>query len=151
MLVVATTGVVKHATSMPPTLANPPSGLAAALAETGVDTLVHVPRQAHGLAGFRDWVLGEDFPEKLKATYLGGEVYLDISKEDINAHALVKTELIDARGAELDFQLLVWRKSGYVAAPSRDGWVRSPLFKRSFRMTRRRDRSEAWKYRLETK
>lgn len=246
---IATTEVIEYATSMSPTLVNTPSGLATAFADSGLDAMVHVPRQAHRLAGFRDWVLGEDFPEKLKATYLGGEVYLDMSKEDINAHALVKTEvggvirnlneevdfghlfingvlvtnraarvsnnpdavavfwdslasgrvryveyhgraleilgspdwtmeivsdssvfkdtqqlreayhlarikeywLIDARGAELDFQLMVWRKSGYVAAPSRDGWVRSPLFKRSFRLTRRRDRSGAWKYRLEMK
>ncbi len=28
--------------------------------------LLRIPRAAHTLSGFRAWVLGEDFPEKLK-------------------------------------------------------------------------------------
>src|SRR5262245_54441054 len=53
--------------------------------------LLHVPRQAHELAGFRRWVLSDDFPEKLRVTFLKGEVYLDMSKENIQSHAAVKT------------------------------------------------------------
>jgi Uma2 family endonuclease len=208
--------------------------------------LVHIPRSAHTLAGFREWVLSEEFPEKLRVTFLRGEVYLDMSKEAIRTHAAVKTPvavtlgnlndeidfgdlyingvlvtnkaaqvsnnpdmvavfwetlesgrvryvakkehemeiegspdwlleiisdssvfkdtqqlrtayheagvreywLIDARGDEIIFQILHWRKNGYVAAPNKDGWLRSRVFGRDFRLTRKRDRRGAWKYDL---
>lgn len=57
----------------------------------GIDCLLHVPRQAHTLAGFRDWALSDEFPEKLRVTFLDGEVYLDMGKEEIRTHAAVKT------------------------------------------------------------
>jgi Uma2 family endonuclease len=210
------------------------------------DVLLRIPRQAHTLPGFRAWVLSDEFPEKLRATYVAGEVYLDMSKEEIRTHAAVKAEifgtiwnlnqqidfgdcyvdgvlvtneeadvsnnpdgvavlwktlktgrvryvakegreleiagspdwimeivsdgsvmkdtkelrdayhraripeywLIDARGLEVLFQILLWRKAGYVPALVRDGWQRSRVFGRSFRLTRTKDRRGAWKYRL---
>lgn len=57
--------------------------------------------------------------------------------------------LIDARGEEILFQILLWRKNGYVAAPIRDGWQKSKVFGRSFRLTRQRNRRGAWRYTLE--
>ena len=57
--------------------------------------------------------------------------------------------IIDARSEEIRFLVLHWRKSGYVAAPHHDGWVRSRVFQREFRLTRKRDRRGAWKYTLE--
>ncbi len=36
--------------------------------------------------------------------------------------------IIDARGDEISFQVLTWRKSGYVAVRHHDGWVRSRVF-----------------------
>jgi Uma2 family endonuclease len=59
--------------------------------------------------------------------------------------------LIDARGDEIDFQLLVRRKRGYVTMPAEEGWYRSRVFGRSFRLTRRRNRMGRWQYRLEVK
>ena len=56
--------------------------------------------------------------------------------------------MIDARGPEVLFPILLWRKAGYVPAPVRDGWQRSRVFGRSFRLTRKRDRRGAWRYRL---
>ncbi len=206
-----------------------------------VDGLLHVPRQAHTLSGFRAWVLSDEFPEKLKVTFLNGEVYLDMSKEEIRTHALVKTEvtrvlanliqeldlgdlyingvlvtnieakvsnnpdavavfwpslesgqvrylsrnnremeivgtpdwvleivsdssvvkdtqqlrqtyhqagireywLIDARGPAISFQVLHWRQKGYAAAINQDGWVRSRVFGRLFRLRRQTDRRGA--------
>jgi hypothetical protein len=55
--------------------------------------LLRIPPEAHTLAGFRHWVFAADFPEKLKATYLDGEVSLDMSKEEILTHAAVKTAI----------------------------------------------------------
>src|SRR5947209_6682112 len=52
-----------------------------------------VPKEAHTLTGFRHWVLSDDFPEKLRVTFLGGEVYLDMGKEEIRTHAAVKSEV----------------------------------------------------------
>lgn len=57
--------------------------------------------------------------------------------------------IIDARGEQISFQVLAWRKSGYAAVPHHDGWVRSRVFERTFRLTRKPDRRGAWKYTLE--
>jgi Uma2 family endonuclease len=56
--------------------------------------------------------------------------------------------LIDARGDTIDFQILVWRKNGYVALPASKGWHRSPVFGRSFRLDRERDELGLWDYTL---
>ena len=44
--------------------------------------------------------------------------------------------IIDARGAEIRFQILHWRKSAYFTAPRADGWQRSRVFSRWFELTR---------------
>lgn len=209
--------------------------------------LLRIPAQAHTLEGFTRWVLSQACPEKLRVTFVKGEIYLDMSQEEIRSHVAVKTEiyrvlfavnneldlgdlypdgvlikneeaqvsnnpdgvavfweslqagrvcyvghsdrdlivegtpdwvmeivsdssviedtrdlraayhkaripeywLIDARGTDIDFRILWWRKSGYADAPNKDGWQRSRVFGRSFRLTRRRDRRGAWKYVLE--
>ena len=43
---------------------------------------------------------------------------------------------VDARGESLSFQILHRRSKGYVAAPVRDGWQRSRVFGREFRLER---------------
>jgi Uma2 family endonuclease len=211
--------------------------------------LLRIPPEAHTLAGFRRWVFAANFPEKLKAAYLKGEVSLDMSKEEIQTHAAVKTAiagrlftvneesdfgdlyingvlvtnrtadvsnnpdavavlwkslrsgkvryvshegreleiegshdwileivsdgsvlkdtvqfrkachearvseywLVDARGKSNDFQILCWRKNGFVAAQTKNGWVRSRVFGRWFRLTRHKDRRGGWKCSLEIK
>ncbi len=57
--------------------------------------------------------------------------------------------LIDARGEEIVFQILYWRKDGYRAAPVKDGWQRSRVFGRSFRLERQRDALGFWEYTLQ--
>jgi Uma2 family endonuclease len=59
--------------------------------------------------------------------------------------------LVDARGDDVDFQILLHRRAGYVAAASREGWVRSRVFNREFRLLRKKDRVGMWTYRLETR
>lgn len=59
--------------------------------------------------------------------------------------------LIDARGDEIDFQILHWRKSGYAAASHKEGWQSSRVFPRRFRLTRSKDRRGGWRYALETR
>jgi Uma2 family endonuclease len=213
-------------------------------------TLV-VPPEAMTMEGFREWATRDDFPERVRVTYLQGEIILDMSNEELNAHVAVKTEitgvlgplakrerlgrfysdgvlltnvaaevsnnpdslflskdtldsararlvpkkgaehlyrelegtpdwvlevisdssvtkdktrlreayhragipeywLIDARDDEkLVFQILLRRKNGYVGATAdRDGWQRSKVFNRSFRLDRVLDDYGLWEYTL---
>ncbi len=208
--------------------------------------LLRITPSAHTLKGFRAWVLSEEFPEKLRVTFLNQEIYLDMSQEDLENHSSVKVEiyrglenlnrevdwgklyadgvlvsneeadvsnnpdgvavfwvsleanlvrlvpsknrymeiegspdwilevlsdssvgkdtkklreayhrarireywLVDARGPDLLFQILHWRKSGYVAAPVKDGWQYSKVFGRNFRLVREPARRGLWKYTL---
>ena len=229
-----------------------PSQAAGPLILVTNDWTLSVPASAHTMEGFRDWATADDFPEKVKVTFLDGEVTIDMSNEEVNAHVLVKGELyrslgdlvrrlrvgkffpagmlvtnatagvsnnpdatfvsrasldsgrarpiprkgaehlyrelegtpdwvaeivsdgsvqkdtvglrqayhragipefwlIDARGEDLSFQVLLHRKSGYAAAPSRDGWQRSRVFGRSFRFLRTLDNFGLWEYTLEVR
>ncbi|MEM8945654.1 MAG: Uma2 family endonuclease [Planctomycetota bacterium] len=56
--------------------------------------------------------------------------------------------LIDARGDEIDFQILVWQTDGYVAVNDEDDWNFSPVFDRHFQMTRDLNRVGRWRYHL---
>jgi hypothetical protein len=69
------------------------------------DFTLHIPRDAHTLAGFRRWVLSEEFPEKQPVMFLRGEIYLYMPKEDVFTHAAVKTPVTIVAGGlfnELD-------------------------------------------------
>jgi Uma2 family endonuclease len=57
--------------------------------------------------------------------------------------------LIDARGEEIDFQILGYTPAEYVRAPGRGGWQRSIVFGRMFRLQRRRGRLDYWRYTLQ--
>jgi Uma2 family endonuclease len=57
--------------------------------------------------------------------------------------------IIDVRGEETIFQMLYYRKSGYVEAPITDGWQKSRVFKREFRLVRKRTRMNHWDFKLE--
>jgi Uma2 family endonuclease len=211
-------------------------------------TLV-IPPEAFTMEGFREWATADDFPEHVRVTFLQGEIFIDMSNEEINSHVLVKTEmnrvlaalvreldlgmyfadgvllthteakvsnnpdavflsretleaarcraiprrgaehlynelegtpdwvleavstnsvrkdtvrlreayhragvleywLIDARGVEVSLQILLRRKNGYVAAPRQDGWQRSKVFGRSFKLDRKLNDFGLWQYTL---
>jgi Uma2 family endonuclease len=60
--------------------------------------------------------------------------------------------LIDARGEEVVFQILVRAEDDYTAAEvSRGGWQTSQVFGRRFRLIRRRGRLGLWEYTLQVK
>src|SRR5713101_3664753 len=61
-------------------------------------TLVITPA-AHTFEGFREWATADDFPEHVRVTYCQGEIIIDMSNEEINAHVAVKTELYAVLGA----------------------------------------------------
>jgi Uma2 family endonuclease len=204
------------------------------------------------LGGFREWVTSDEFPEKLRASFIDQEVVIDMSPEEIESHNKVKTEivgtihrlnaefdlgevfsdrarlsnvvaglstepdgifvswasyeagrvrlvprkdepdeymelegtpdwvlevvsrwsghkdteslrnayhraeipeywLIDAQYDNISFQMLRWRRDRYIAVAARDGWTRSTVFGRSFRLVRRKNRVGRWAYTLEVK
>lgn len=208
-----------------------------------------IPVSALTLSGFREWATSDDFPQHIRAAFIDGEIFIEMSNEDLDTHVAVKTEiirvlsnlirdlklgkfygdgalvsnedasvannpdasfftvesfqsgrvrlvpktgeekrykeiegtpdwvlevvsdssvqkdtaqlreayhkagvseywLVDARGEEIHFHILNHRKSGYAAAPLRDGWQRSRIFGRSFRLDRQRDAFGLWEYTL---
>jgi Uma2 family endonuclease len=211
---------------------------------------IHIPISAGTHAGFRAWVTSDKFPEKLRASFLNGEIVIDMSPEELETHNKVKGEiygalrnlvreldlgelyfdralvtnpatglstepdgtfvswasyetdqirlvprtnrpeqyielegtpdwvlevvsqssvqkdtevlrdlyhrsgvpeywLIDARFDEVSFQILRRRRDRYVAVKPRDGWHRSTVFGRSFRLERRKNRLGRWRYTLD--
>jgi len=211
---------------------------------------VRIPASAFTHAGFRAWATSDEFPEKLRASFINQEVIIDMSPEELETHNKVKTKvisvldsfnerldlgelfsdrtlvsnraaglstepdgtfvtwssfeagrvrlvqrkdrpgqyvelegtpdwvlevvsrstvqkdtvslresyhragipeywLIDAQYAEVSFRILRRRRDRYVAVAPRDGWHRSPIFGRSFRLDRRKNRMGRWTYSLE--
>jgi len=59
--------------------------------------------------------------------------------------------LINALDKDIDFQILVRRQKDYKAVVPQDGWCFSPVFGRSFRLERGRNRMRRWEYKLHVK
>lgn len=58
------------------------------------DQLLHIPFSAHTLSGFRAWVDSPEFPQAVRATFIAGEIFLDMSKEDPRLHVRIKDQLV---------------------------------------------------------
>ena len=54
---------------------------------------VRVPSWVADLESFRRWADADDFPENGRVWFLEGGVWLDMSKEQVFSHVLVKTEI----------------------------------------------------------
>jgi Uma2 family endonuclease len=54
---------------------------------------LRVPASAFEHAGFRRWVTSLDFPSDIRATFVRGEVFIEMSPEAIESHNKVKTEV----------------------------------------------------------
>jgi Uma2 family endonuclease len=54
---------------------------------------VRVPSWVVDLESFRRWADADDFPEAGRVWFLKGEVWLDMSKEQVLSHVLVKTKI----------------------------------------------------------
>jgi Uma2 family endonuclease len=59
--------------------------------------------------------------------------------------------LVDARSAEISFQVLVRRARTYRPVKPSGGWSFSPVFQRLFRLTRQLNAMGRWRYKLESK
>jgi len=54
---------------------------------------LRVPEDAFTFEGFQRWVESEEFPETGRIDYLGGDIEVDMSPEDIFTHGAVKTAI----------------------------------------------------------
>lgn len=102
------------------------------------------PQRLRELEGTPDWVL---------------EIISDSSvrkdtcqlRESYHRAGIPEYWLIDARGEEIEFQILLHRPEGHEAAPRRGNWQRSDVFGRKFRLDRKRGRRDLWQYALQVK
>jgi len=213
---------------------------------------LRIPASAMTLAGFREWATSDEFPEHIRAAFIGQEIFIEMSNEEPQSHVAVKDEisrvlsnlnreqklgkfygdgllvsnedasvsnnpdalfftlesfrsgrvrlvqkpdqedryreiegtpdwvlevisdssvekdterlreayhragireywLIDARGDDIDFQILYHSKDGYEAALRQRDWQQSRVFGRSFRLERQQDEFGLWEYTLHTR
>jgi Uma2 family endonuclease len=66
---------------------------------TDENQFVTVPDWVTDINAFRRWLDDDTLPERLRAWWLRGEVFLDMSREQIFTHVLVKTEITVVLGA----------------------------------------------------
>jgi Uma2 family endonuclease len=221
--------------------------MATVVVDAGVLT---VPRSINSIDAFRRWLDTDEVPEKARTWFIDGEVWIDMSKEQLDSHATVKGEiqrsignvvqeagtgrvypdgvlvtnteagwsgnpdmvyvsfpsqqsgrvkrvpgkkqgsveivgtpdvvlevvsdsserkdnqvvfdkyfragipeywLVDARGDEVEFTIYKRNGKRYTKVREHDGWVKSPVFDRSFRLVRFSDPLGDDNYRLEVK
>lgn len=68
--------------------------MASALAVPSLfDEAVSIPATVRDLGSFRDWMHSEDFPRHLRATYVRGEILIEMNAQEISTHALAKGHL----------------------------------------------------------
>jgi len=99
------------------------------------------PLDYQELVGTPDWVL-----EIVSASSVRKDTQL--LRDAYHAAGVREYWLIDARGEEIDFQLLVHESAAFQAAAPGDGWHESPLFGAAFKIERERDRMNLWRYTL---
>ena len=63
-----------------------------------IEDRVIVPDAAFDHAGYRAWVISDAYPERVRTTYVRGEVLVEMSPESIEAHNQVKMALTLAIG-----------------------------------------------------
>lgn len=54
---------------------------------------LRIPAGVVSFAAFHAWSLSDDFPEKGRITYVDQQVFIDMSREEITTHILVKGEI----------------------------------------------------------
>ena len=65
---------------------------------------VMVPSWVDSLDAFRRWLDADDFPENARVWFLKGDVWVDMSKEQIFSHVQVKTQYNIVVGGLVQFE-----------------------------------------------
>jgi Uma2 family endonuclease len=58
-----------------------------------IEDRIAVPDAAFDHAGYRAWVTSDTYPERIRTTYVRGEVVVEMSPESLEAHSKVKAAL----------------------------------------------------------
>ncbi|HJT78341.1 MAG TPA: Uma2 family endonuclease [Gemmataceae bacterium] len=130
-------------------LSNEPDGTLVKWETSESGRVRFVPRQDElgmymQLEGTPDWVLEVVSKWSVQKDYR-------VLRQRYHRAGIPEYWLVDARGEEIVFQILTWRRNGYVAVRPRDGWYKSRVFPASFRLERQRNRVGRWKYELRVK
>jgi Uma2 family endonuclease len=99
------------------------------------------PGVAQELVGSPDWVLEIASTSSMQKDK-------KLLRERYFAAGIGEYWLVDALGDEIDFQILLPAKSGYVPVEPADRWLHSPTFGCSFQLERDRDQEGFWMYTL---
>ena len=59
-----------------------------------IEERVRVPADVFELERFRDWAHSSSFPDRGRISFIGGEIEVDMSPEEIETHNKVKTQLL---------------------------------------------------------
>jgi Uma2 family endonuclease len=70
------------------------TGRAPKLAGENGRLCLRIPCSAATLAGFRAWVKSDGFPEHVRVTFVDGEIYYDMSNEELETHNKPKSEVL---------------------------------------------------------
>ncbi len=54
---------------------------------------LRIPADAYTFEGFRRWAESDEFPESWRIDFLAGEIYADMSPEDVGSHSVVKVAI----------------------------------------------------------
>ena len=57
-----------------------------------VGETLKIPARVRDLTSFRSWALTDQYPERGRVSYLRGELWIDVSPEELYTHNQVKTE-----------------------------------------------------------
>jgi Uma2 family endonuclease len=57
------------------------------------DQAIRIPATATTLAGFRAWVMSDEFPEYGRISYIEREIFVDMSPEEMETHNKIKYEV----------------------------------------------------------
>jgi len=99
------------------------------------------PQSSKEIVGTVDWVLEIVSPSsRRKDTKLLREAYFKAG--------IPEYWLADVLGDDIGFEILIPGKGGYFAVEPQDGWLASPTFGCSFRLTRDKDEDGFWQYTL---
>ena len=64
-----------------------------------VEDLVEIPGTVATLTAFRHWALSELFPKRGRIDWVGSQIEVDMSPEDLFTHGTLKTEIVRVLGA----------------------------------------------------
>jgi len=99
------------------------------------------PETHKEVVGTVDWVLEIVSPSSIKKDKV-------LLREAYFRAGIPEYWIVDVRGEEIEFDVLVPGDEEYVAVESRDGWYRSPTFDREFRLDREKEADGYWLYTL---